>query len=615
MRQQTQHIQVFLNKTAILNKFNSDICKSLTEFDDCQEILQYLEKANLFVFSLDNESSWYRYHHLFADYLRAGLSKSESTDLNKIAAVWFENNGSVFDSIHHALASDDADFTAGLMERVLERGHTWSGGHLTTLLHWIDAIPQSTLYARPYLCMLAVPIVCAAVRFDQAEQLLHHTEIALKGQENSEGNRLQALVVFYRGGIALMRGEISKAIEFTNNAQKLFPVDDFLFQSRVASNLAQAYELSGQTENAVKYYQKASELGFAAEATYLAVNARCTLAFALRSQGKIQLAIETLMQTIDMFSLKQIPPIGVAYIMSGIIAYDQNELKKAEELLQQGIDLARAGGLIDDMNWGLVFMAFVKSALGEHDSALAIMKQSLMMIHSYHIPRVSLLVSAFQAQLFLATHQIEKANIWAEEYLRVRIAESVEYNRETEDLTLVRIFLRIGNFSQIPMILDPLLESARNAGRNKISVEGLILLSIFQWKQNQKEKAVETLREAILLASPEGMIQIFMEIDGVSEMIPTLRSSAPHFVERIIGSSVIPTKSGLFPGNLPEPLSESEQKILILLIQGKTNKEIAEELFISVGTAKWHLHNIFQKMGVSNRMHAIAMAREWGLTS
>ncbi|HSM25179.1 MAG TPA: LuxR C-terminal-related transcriptional regulator, partial [Anaerolineaceae bacterium] len=356
-------------------------------------------------------------------------------------------------------------------------------------------------------------------------------------------------------------------------------------------------------------------LGFAAEATYLAVNARCTLAFALRSMGKIQLAKETLTQTIELFSLKQISPIGVAYIISGIIAYDQNEIKAAEEFLQRGIDLARAGGLIDDLNWGLVFLAFVKYALGEQDNALSIMNQSLMMIHSYHIPRISLLVSAFQAQLNLATHQIDKANIWAEEYLRIRNTDSVEYSREIEDLTLVRIFLSNGNFSQIPMILEPLLESAKNTMRNKTYVEGLILLAIYQWKQNSKDKAIETLREAVLIASPEGMAQIFMEIDGVKEIISTLRPSAPQFVERIIGRNTKDSKSGHFPVNLPDPLSESEVKILYLLIQGKTNKEIAEELFISVGTAKWHLHNIFQKMGVNNRMHAIAMAREWGLFS
>jgi LuxR family maltose regulon positive regulatory protein len=64
---------------------------------------------------------------------------------------------------------------------------------------------------------------------------------------------------------------------------------------------------------------------------------------------------------------------------------------------------------------------------------------------------------------------------------------------------------------------------------------------------------------------------------------------------------------------LPDPLSEQEIRVLKLIVAGKSNQEIAEELVISPGTAKWHVHNILQKLGVDNRVQAIVRARELGI--
>ena len=516
-----------------------------------------------------------------------------------------------FEAIRYAFKSDDSNFVAELMEMVLQKGHTWSGGNLSLLLQWLDELPKAILYARPLLCLLAVPVVCAAVRFDQAEQLLLQTELALSGRNDL--SHLFAYVVFYRGGIALMRGEIQKAIELTQESLLLLPKDDFLFQARATSNLAQALELSGHTEEAIKYYLRASELGFAAEATYLAVSAKCALVYVLRSQGKLQLAMQTVNQVIEVIKEKHTYPLGMAYIILGILHYDQSELDQAEMLLQQGIDLTHQGGLIDEMNWGMIFLANVKCSLGKNDEAISLMSQAYVMIHSYHVPRTTFLASAFQARLQLLTNKEKIAFSWANEYLRTRDSEPVEFLRVTEDLILVTILLSLGEYKSIPNLLEPIIDSARNDLRNKDLVEGLILLAIYQWKQNRKNLASEAIETAILLAAPEDMVQIFNEHSELLDLLPSNRNVAPGFVDKILNRIESKNDLGNVLTNLPEPLSEQEQKVFSLILLGKTNQEISEELFISVGTAKWHVHNIFQKLGVNNRMHAIARARDWGI--
>ena len=128
--------------------------------------------------------------------------------------------------------------------------------------------------------------------------------------------------------------------------------------------------------------------------------------------------------------------------------------------------------------------------------------------------------------------------------------------------------------------------------------------------------AVDWLTKAVNLAAPEGFIQTFLD-EGKSllDLLPKVRQSNPEFVDIIINS--LQEKAKVKPSpldQLADPLSEQELRVLNLIVLGKSNKEIAEELVISVGTAKWHVHNVFQKLGVNNRPQAIAKAKTLGIT-
>jgi len=143
-------------------------------------------------------------------------------------------------------------------------------------------------------------------------------------------------------------------------------------------------------------------------------------------------------------------------------------------------------------------------------------------------------------------------------------------------------------------------------------MEVMILMAVFHRAEKDIPAAVDWLSQALRLAAPEGFIRIFLdEGKALLDLLPKARQTAPELVDAILGylqveSDRVPTDQ------LPEPLSEQELRVLGLIVAGKTNREIADELFISVGTAKWHVHNILQKMGVSNRSQAIARARELG---
>lgn len=615
IRQQGPEIRRFLVQTSILERFCAAACKAITGFSNSQSILDQLEQTNMFIIPLDHERIWYRYHHLFADYLRTELTKAEQSDLDKKAARWHEEHHLVFEAVRYALASGDHEFAADVIERVVQKETTWSAGNVNTLTGWLESIPAAALQARPLLSLHASRILYLTARFEWAEKLLSQAEQSLREQSVSrpETERFLALTALFRGAIAAMYGDVQHAIEQITRAQAHLSKKDPLAYARAAYSLGLAYDLSGETESAVREYLRSSDLAQSIDVLFLAINARCAAAQAQISQGELRLAAQTCHQALQMADEQQIAPLGLPRSILGAIAYEQDDLRAAEKYLLEGIERSQQGGLQDDLISGFVFLARLKYAQGDPSAAFAALEQANAIVQAYHIPRLSTLGAAYLARLQLATGQTGAATQWAKQYQSARQAP-VEYLREFEDLTLVRILLAKGEIKAVPPILDTLLEQAQAAGRVRTCIEAMTLQALFHQSSNNVPAAVEGLSQALNLAAAKGFVRVFLESASLFELLPQARPAAPELVDALLSKRGAESESQPLPlAQLPDPLTEQELRVLDLIVAGKSNREIAEELVITVGTAKWHVHNVLQKLGVNNRPKAIARARELGL--
>jgi len=614
IRQQGEDIRAFLIQTSILDSFNADACRALTGRSDAQAVIEQLEQANLFIVPLDDERRWYRYHHLFADYLRILLDQAEQNELHKKAAAWYEANDWPTEAVQHALASTDTDFAADVIERVLARDATWSSGNLAQLSAWLEALPPHTLPARPHLSLNAAHILYLSGQFDLAEERLAQTEQALDSLPAIPAARREemlALAALYRGSIAAVRGKVQQAIEQTTLAQARLPRDDHLAHARAFSNLGLAYELSGQTEPAVQNYLQSSDEAISAGVLFLAIHARCAAAQVQVTLGRLHQAEQSCRQAIQLADGKRLPPLGLAWSLLGGIALERNDLAAAEKFLADGIALARQGGLMDDVILGLAFMARLRAYQGDLTGALAAIEEVQTIIRGYGVERMEMLAAAHLARLQLSLGQISAAAQWAVTYQAAR----PESPREFEELTLARVLLATGQGETVPDILHPLLTKANETGRMQTAIEVMLLLGLYHQARQQTKTAREWLGQALRLAAPEGYIRLFLdEGQPLLDLLPQLRQAAPRLVDALLSTRRAAGSSPTEPlAQLPDPLTEQELRILHLIVAGKSNREIATELVISVGTAKWHVHNILQKLAVSNRAQAIARARELGL--
>ena len=119
---QPDGIRTFLLDTCVLDELTAGLCDALTGRTDGQQTLEALERANLFVIPLDDERRWWRYHHLFADALRARLAADDPDRvrrLHRVAAGWYAGEGRLPEAVPHALAGDDVEQAADLVELVL----------------------------------------------------------------------------------------------------------------------------------------------------------------------------------------------------------------------------------------------------------------------------------------------------------------------------------------------------------------------------------------------------------------------------------------------------------------------------------------------------------------
>ena len=609
IHQQRDDLRNFLIQTSIMERFNADACEAITGNPNSRDLLSELEQANLFLIPLDDERVWYRYHHLFADFLRTELSKTETEELYKKAALWYEKNDLLSEAVEYAIAGSDLELLADVIDRGLKQDTVWSGGNLTLYSSWLDTLPPQVFQSRPALSLNASHILYLLGRFDLAEKQIDQAEQTLQSMTSvPEKENLLALASLYRGSIASVRGESQQAIEKITFAQERLPQEHHLQHARGFFSLGLAYEVSGQTALAIQNYLKSSEKAQSTGVLSLAIHALGAAAQAQISQGQLSQAEQVCHQAIQIAGGKGLPSLGQAETILGSIALERNDLATAEEFLQNGIALSRRGGLIDDVILGLSYLARLHVYQGRISNAFEVTREMNTIIQGFGVERMSMLAAAYIASLQLLTGQEGTTTQWAAEYQAVR----ADQFHELAELTLVRVLLKTGEREGIPSILEPLMKREQAQGRVRTVMEAIILMALFHRAEKNILAAVDWLSQALELAAPEGFVRIFLD-DGKAllDLLPKARQAAPELVDAILGS--LQAESGKSPfDQLPEPLSEQELRVLGLIVAGKSNREIADELFISVGTAKWHVHNILQKLGVSNRSQAIARARELG---
>jgi LuxR family maltose regulon positive regulatory protein len=637
---QPERVRRFLLDTSILERLTGPLCDAVTGRSDSHHMLEQLERANLFLIPLDEERRWYRFHHLFGDLLRAELQRAEGArllELHHRAAVWCEQRGLIDETVRHALAAGEPARAARMVEEHL--GATLRRGESVVLDQWLSLLPDDVVRSRPRLCLAQAMLEWHRYRLDAVERLLQHVERVLEVQPAlealevpTEGGMVadvRAAIALLRAQVAGVRGDGERETEFARAALAHLAEKEPGPRFWARWLLVAADWHRGRVQQAEVGFTEMLAEGRAAADPHPLMTTCLPLGAVQQARGELTAALRTFREGLRFateegrFSpnLECEAHIGIAQVL-----YARNQLDDALRHATEAVTLGRQVVESFLLALGLHAMAWVHQAMGDTEAAVKAMDEADGVLPATAVARHLYPDQAWRARLLLAMGRTGEAARWTEER-GLTADDAISYQQERSYLVLVRVLLAQQEPGGAMRLLERLDALAASQGRTGSLIEARALRSLATQAAGDHRGALTALADALLLARPEGHVRVFA--DEGPPMAALLRSlirarqrghagavsrAAREHVNRVVGA-FRPRVEGLdgpaaAARGLQDPLTRREVEVLGLVAAGRPNREIADELVVSLETVKKHLSHVFDKLGAANRTDAVARARD-----
>ena len=667
LEQQPKSVQTFLLQTSILNRLTGPLCDAVTGQDNGQQVLESLDRSNLFIVPLDEKRRWYRYHHLFADLLRQRLHQKhpeQISQLHRLASEWYEQRSLWSDALHHAFAIEDNERAADLIElawvpmNTSYRSVTWLG--------WAKTLPEELVRSRPVLstaCGWASldtgDLEVADLHFQDAERWLNATinvdeqlevqskDTRVANPSNSSGERslnmgvldkeefrtLSISIANGRAYLAQAFGDVTGTVKYAQRAIDLMHENEYFERGLSDILMGFSYWASGDLEaaceaisDAISNMQKDGKIPFVISFTSY-------LGDILTAQGCLHETEDTYLQLLENVTDQgeaEVRETAVLYLGLSELYFEQGDMEAAMRHLQKSEELGRQPAFPPWYRHWICARARVRKALGNLEGVVAMLNNAERLYYRHPIPDVRPL-KALIARVWLTQGKLTEALSWVREQ-GLSVDDDLSYLREFEHITLARVLIaqyRSGReeayIHDAMQLLERLLKAAEDGKRMGSVIEILALKALAFEAQDDISPALITLEQALTLAEPEGYFRIF--VDEGPPMAHLLYEAlsleiTQAYVRRLLAAFPVTepergasTKHQVDQSGLIEPLSEREIEVLQLIAEGLSNQEISSRLYLSLNTVKAHTRNIYGKLGVNNRTQAGARARALGILS
>ena len=643
LKKQSENIQKFLLRTSILKRMCAPLCDAILDASSAngQETLEHLERANLFVISLDYERRWYRYHHLFRDLLRQQLmkkhTKEEIAQFHIRASEWFEQNGDNDEAFHHAVSASDFDRAARLAESVW--GVMNESFQMAVWLGWVNKLPSEVKRIRPVLCvqigsayMDMGNVEASESNLRDAEKCLNRPSSEMIVVEKEQFQTLPVRIAFVRAYNMQSQNRFPDAVKYAEMALDLAPKEDEFLSVQVSTLLMGIHVANGDLDKACQLISDWIEASQRAGKIFFAIAGAFGKADILNAQGRLHDAFQTYQQALDLAAAHNAEQHTAHHHLGlGMLYHEWGEDERAGQHLLEGFELGRQTMIVDWAYRKSLTQAHLKESKGDLDHALNLLDEAQRFYVRTPQPNLRP-VDAIKAQIYL-----KQGNLWrAQEMARtsgLSLNDAPDYLREFERLTMVRIALtEYQNDPNERLWLDALgllerqLDLAEQQDRLRSQIEILILKTLALHAKGETGKALASLEQTLTRAEPEGYLRIFAaEGKPMIDLLSKIKGGQlKPYAEKILAvlersngihSPPLRPRSGqaFIPHPLIELLSERELEVLRLIAQGLSNQEIARKLFVALSTVKGHNLRIFAKLQVKSRTEAVARARELGL--
>ena len=421
LQQQSETIQTFLLRTSILDRMCGPLCDAviLDPAVSGQETLEYLEHANLFIVSLDNERRWYRYHHLFGDLLRQRLGKpKEFAEFHLRASQWHEENGDLGAAFHHAIATGDFVRAARLAEAAWQRMN--ESFQSAAWLGWVKKLPDKLIRTMPVLCTQIAQAFTDTGELEASELRLQDAERCLDGSELANEAQLKplpAMIALTRAYNAQVQGDPAATVKYAELALQLIPEDDLDRRARAINILEVIHWASGNLEVAIRgigdWMESMTQLGnhvFVVASAFAVADMLVGLGSLSEAERTYQDALQLAAQygpEAEHITAHHHLGLSMIYRQRGDDTLAAHHLKRAAEL---GLQTT----LVDWLYRWHVAQAQLKEAAGDLETALALLDEAKRVYIQSLLPDLRP-IAALKARIYLKQGRPDKARAWTAE--------------------------------------------------------------------------------------------------------------------------------------------------------------------------------------------------------
>ncbi|QNN52965.1 LuxR C-terminal-related transcriptional regulator [Nocardioides mesophilus] len=634
---QPDRVREFLLATSVLRELSGSLCDAVTGTSDAQEILESLERRNVFVIPLDDGRRWYRYHHLFGDALRARLLARHPDRLRGLhiaAGRWLVEHGMLPDAVAHAIAGEDHELTADLVELAL--AGLRQGRQDATIVEWLAAVPAEVVRRRPLLATATGWSRLAAGDFEGVEAWLDVAQGALDARpvrtdlstpapqdvveaHAREMRALPAMIAVYRAAVAQARGDVAGTIAHAQRAYDLAGPEDDFSRGAGAGFLGLAAWAAGDLQAAVETFSDAVVSMRAAGLVADALGSAVVLGSMWLTRGRpleARRIFEEALATAVRPEGPILPTVGDVRVGLADVLRELGDLDAAARHLEVAGELGDLASLPENRHRWYTTKAAVLRASGDLDGAIAMLDEAEPMFRPGFFPEVRPIAAA-RARVRLAQGNVIEARAWARQH-EVRPDDEPTFLQEYDQLTLARVLIAEGSPADAIALVEQILDLAQASGRDGSLVEAHVVGALAHHASGDPRAAAEDLSAALIVGVPAGYRRLFLDEGPVMvDLLTSLPRGAPtdvrRYAEQVLASAKTSRTTPRRDQHPDEALSERELDVLRLLATDLTGPEIARRLYVSLNTLRTHTKHIFTKLGVNTRRAAVSRAAERGL--
>jgi len=621
LAQQEPDVQQFLLRTAFVDRFCPELGDALMMPLASAPIFEHLRRANLFVIPLDEDGVWFRYHHLFQQMLQQKASLQFDTEmidsLHMRTGDWFAENGFVDEALQHYLDGEAMETAVSLIEA--NSRNLLNGLARQRLERWLTLLPDETIWERPRLLVAQAWLLYRHWRLQTLATVLERIQVCLDAEETvleaGEKEFILGQVYTLNSVIAYcVQHDFTAAKTATEQAIRLLPPSEQGALASAISYRALSLQAEGEGKTAVVELQHCLQdpapQGPAWPQLYLGI------CFTQLNDGDLLSFYRTVSQFLASVSDG---PVGItpANWLSGIAHYEANRLDAASQ----------AFAITAKLHYVTNFMAACDSWLGlarvcQEQGALAQAQQHLDTVHAEALRlECADLLSAIESVQAYQWHLEGKTDA------ALRWASAFDPNNAPNYIQLtflplllwVRVVVAHGDDTICEIAKRILLEKliiAQKTHNVRRQIQLLAHLALVESRLGNKDVALCELQKVVELGQAGGFVRSL--IDCGSTLRPYLQqlqqqAIAPHYIEQLLAAYPSNGSNGVNGHSLELLLTDRETEILQMMYSGQSNKQIAQELVISLYTVKRHASNIYRKLDVNGRREAVSKAKNYNL--